>query len=164
MPSPVKLDSVLGTTPPDTHEGSKSIIGTLTATQVRTLNATPVTVISAPGSGKYIKVLSCHWWLDYGGTAYDAEVAGDTLGLRYTNGSGDAVVDVVPGNTIGSATADYHVVVFPPAIGTAEINPVENAAIVASIASSEWAAADADANGNSVLKYEIVYEVKRFTW
>ncbi len=128
------------------------ITGTIAAAQVRTLNASPVTMVAAPGAGKYIEVERIHWWLDYGTAAYDAAASGDTLEAKYTNGSGAAVVDAVAGNAIGSASADYHTVVR----AVPEVVPVVNAAIVAHINTGEWYVAA----GDSALKYEISYRVR----
>lgn len=128
------------------------VTGTIAAAAVRTLNATPVTLIAAPGAGKYIEVDRVHWFLDFGTAAYDAAASGDTLEAKYTNGSGSAVVDAVAGNAIGSASADYHAVVR----AVPEVVPVANAAIVAHINSGEWYAAA----GDSPLKYEISYRIR----
>jgi hypothetical protein len=129
-----------------------SITGTIATAAVKTLNATPVEVIPTPGVGKYIEVVSCHWFLDFAAAGYDAAAAGDALVLKYTNAGGDEVVAQVPGNTIGAAVADYHTVVQAV---QGPLIPVANAAIVAHILVGEWFAAA----GDSPLKYEIVYRV-----
>jgi len=116
---------------------------------VATMNATPVTVLPAPGAGFYTKVVSVHWWLDYGTVAYDAAAAGDILTLNYTDAAGAAVVDGIAGDTIGAAAADYHVL----AEAVPELIPVEAAVIVAWIAAGEWFGAA----GDSPLKCEIAY-------
>lgn len=126
--------------------------GTIAMAAVRTLNATPVTVIAAPAAGKFIEVLRCHWFLDFATAAYDAAAAGDTLNLKYTDASGAAVVDAVAGNAIGSAAADYHTLV----IAVPEVIPVVATPIVAHIASGEWYSAA----GDSPLKYCIDYRVR----
>lgn len=126
--------------------------GEIANAAVKTLNATPVEVIAAPAAGKYIEVVRCHWWLDHGGEDFDAAAAGDTLNLKYTDDSGDAVVDAVAGDAIGAASADYHTIVNR----VAELIPVAAAAIVAHIAAGEWFGAA----GNSSLKYEIEYRVR----
>lgn len=122
---------------------------TIPAEDVATLNATPYELVPAPGAGRYIEVLTIHWWLDFGTEAYDAAAAGDTLNAKYTDGSGAAVVDAVAGDAIGAAAADYHTLVK----GVPEVIPVANAAIVAHIATGEWYAAA----GDSPLKAEIIY-------
>lgn len=126
--------------------------GTLTAAQVAALNATPISVIDAPGSGKYIHVKRVKWFLDFNSAAYDAAAAGDTLGLKYTNGSGDQLVQTTPGDTFGGASADAH----RHCEAADEIVPVENAAVVAHIDTGEWYSAA----GDSPVKYEIVYTIE----
>ncbi len=126
--------------------------GTIAAAAVATLHATPVELIAAPGDGKFIEVERIHWWLDFASAGYDAAAAGDTLLAKYTDDSGDAVVDAVAGDAIGAAVADYHTLVSR----VAELIPVANAAIVAHIATGEWYAAA----GDSPLKYEAVYRIR----
>jgi hypothetical protein len=136
----------------DVHQDSwvRRATGTIATGDVATMNATPVEVIAAPGAGKFIEIVSVYWFLDFNSAAYDAAAAGDTLGVKYTNGSGAQLVDTVAGNAIGSAAADYHVIVKP----VAEVQPVANAAVVAHIDAGEWG------TGNSPLKYEILYRVR----
>lgn len=142
-------------TAPDQDLGADQFIhrasGTISAADLRTLNATPVSMIATPGAGKYVKVLWAHWFLDYGGVQMDAAAAGDTLVARYTDGSGAAVVDAVAGDTIGGAVADYHTTVM----AVPEVVPVVNAAIVAHINTGEWFAAA----GTSELKWVAYYQV-----
>jgi hypothetical protein len=122
---------------------------TIPAASVQIMNATPYEVIAAPGAGRFIEVISAHWWLDFGTAAYDAAAAGDTLELKYTNGAGAALTDAVAGNAIGAAAADYHTTVK----GVPEVIPVANAAVVAHINAGEWYGAA----GDSPLKVEVLY-------
>jgi len=126
--------------------------GTIVTAAVATMNAAAIEVIAAPGAAYFITVDSCHWFLDFNSAAYNAAAAGDTLGLKYTNGAGAALVDVMAGDTIGAAAADYHGMVRP----VAEVIPVVNAAIVAHIDAGEWGA------GDSPLKYDITYRIQLF--
>ena len=125
--------------------------GTIANAAVKTLNATPVEVIAAPGSGKAIRVLRAEWLLDYTAPAFDGAGAGETLGLKYTNGSGAQCVQALAGNTIGAASADYRAFVN----AADSVLPVANAAVVAHIDSGEWYAAA----GASALKYVVEYEI-----
>lgn len=125
--------------------------GTIANAAVRTLNATPVEVIAAPGAGKAIRVLRAEWLLDYTAPAFDAAASGDTLGLKYTNGSGAQCLQTLAGNTIGAASADYRA--FANAADS--VIPVANAAVVAHIDAGEWYAAA----GGSALKYVVEYEI-----
>lgn len=125
--------------------------GTIANAAVRTLNATPVSVITAPGTGKYIRVLSCYWRLNYTAPAFDAAAAGDTLVLRSENTSGPILVDDVAGNTIGAASANYEVIVG----AAAEQVVATNKAIVAHITTGEWYASA----GASSLTYKVYYQI-----
>lgn len=58
----------------------------LTSTQMDTLNATPVTLIAAPGSGKILECLGVFAFLDVAATPF--ELGSGTLDIRYTDGSG----------------------------------------------------------------------------
>jgi len=61
----------------------------LTSAQVKTLNATPIIVIAAPGAGKYIMLLNASANLTYGGTSVFIAGAVQSISLRYkANGSG----------------------------------------------------------------------------
>lgn len=125
--------------------------GTIATGAVATLNATPVTVIAAPGAGKYIEVISCHWMLDFESAAYDGAAAGEDLALKYTNASGDQVAGLVDHDGFGNASADAHAIVKGVAV-----TPVANAAVVAHILTGEWYAAA----GDSPVKYNIRYIVR----
>jgi hypothetical protein len=144
------LDNRVGTQ--TTEDQILTARGTIPMASVRTLNATPVTMVAAPGAGLYIEPVSCHWWLDYGTATYDGAAAGDTLGAKYTDGSGAQLLDTVAGNAIGAAAADYHANVSR----AVEIVPVANAAVVAHIDAGEWYVAA----GDSPLKYEFKYRVR----
>jgi len=61
----------------------------LTSAQVKTLNATPITIIAAPGAGKFISILNASANLTYGGSNVFIAGAAQSIALRYTNGSGD---------------------------------------------------------------------------
>lgn len=125
--------------------------GTLTNSQVRTLNATPVSVIAAPGAGKYIRVLNCYWRLNYTAPAFDAAAAGDTLVLRSENSSGPILTDAVAGDVIGAASGNYEVIVSP----SVEQVVSANKAIVAHITTGEWYSAA----GGSSLSYKVYYQI-----
>lgn len=126
--------------------------GSIAAADVQTLNATPVTVIAAPGAGEYIEVISCHWMLDHQGVDYDGAAAGEDLALKYTDGSGAKVTGDVDHSGFGDASADAHAIVKGVAV-----TPVANAPIVAHILSGEWYAAA----GDGILRYEILYAVRK---
>lgn len=126
--------------------------GTIAAGSVATLNATPVTVIAAPGAGKYIEIVSVEWFLDYGSVQYDAVGANDDLELRYTDGSGALLATTDNPTGFGDASADAYLL----ARGADQHVVTLNAPVVARIATGEWYSAA----GDSPLKYAIHYRVR----
>lgn len=94
----------------------------LTAAEMDTLNATPVSLVAAPGAG--LVNLVSHVFLKVNSTGFTA-FSNVALAVRYTNGSGaQAITDVV--STVVSSATD--VLDICPGIVCA---PVANAAIVA---------------------------------
>ncbi len=61
---------------------------TLTSSQIKSLNSTPVTLIESPEGDKSIKVNSIFARITFGSAAY---VGAGAMEFRYTNGSGDKV-------------------------------------------------------------------------
>lgn len=135
----------------------KTVVKQITAVQLRTMNATPISVIAAPGSGKANVPLYMHAWLDYNSAAFDAVGASDNLCLRYTDGSGTILTVDVAGQSFFDATSDQHR--FVKGI-TTEITPLENTAIVAHIKTGEIYSAA----GNSPLNLHITYLEIPFTF
>jgi hypothetical protein len=72
----------------------RSVCVFITSAQLLTLNATPIAVIPAPGSGRFIMVRK---WMAYkpAGTAYAGVAATEDLTLKYTNASGAQVASPI---------------------------------------------------------------------
>ncbi len=118
---------------------------------VRTLNATPVEVIPAPGAGKYIEIISATYWFKYTAPAFDGVGASDNLVLKYTDASGAELTAVVAGVGFGDATADKQ------ALRTGiDFAPVANAPVVAHIKTGEWYAAA----GGGAVSIEVEYRIR----
>jgi hypothetical protein len=79
---------------------------TITAAQMLALNATPITVIPAPGAGRFIEFIGGSVALDYNANAYSGIAAGEDLVLRYTNGSGVIVSTTLETTGFLDQTAD----------------------------------------------------------
>lgn len=120
------------------------------AAAVATLNATPVTLIAAPGAGYYVDVHRIHWMLDHQGVDYDAAAAGEDLAVSYTNAAGDEVVSRVDHSGFGDASADAHAIVQ-----AIDCVPVANAAVVAHLLVGEWYGAAGDGNLQAQIDYTI---------
>lgn len=123
---------------------------TISATELKALNATPKTLVAAPGAGKAIIPVAIQAFLDYGTAAYDGIAAGEGLAFKYTDGSGTQLGSIeATGFLDGSADAARYVDLSP----TTAINPTANAALVAHMLTGEIA------TGDSPLKLRVYYRV-----
>ena len=116
----------------------------ITTAQVLALNATPITVVAAPGAGKILQFLGAAWFLDHAGTDYVAG-AGEDFVIRYTNGSGKIVSTAVDGTLIAAA-ADTTVFMTPVGVDPETAADVANAALVGHILTGEVATGDSPFN------------------
>lgn len=102
----------------------------ITSAQVLALNATPVTVLPAPGAGKYY-IIEEFEIIKPAGTAYAGIATGEDLSLKYTDASG-----AVCGTAEMTGFADSTSTTVTFAKG-ASVIPVVNAAIVAHMLTGE---------------------------
>ena len=123
---------------------------TLTSAELLALNATPKTLLAAPGAGSALVFEGATLFLDYATTAYDGVAEGEDLTIRYTNGSGQLVATIETTGFLDQAT-DQLRYVYPAT--TAAITPVANAAMVLHLSTGEIA------TGDSPLKIQINYRV-----
>ncbi len=112
---------------------------TVTSAQLLALNATPKTIVAAPGAGLAIIPTRVAIYKP-AGTAYAAIAAGEDLVLKYTNGSGAQCSSVI--ETTGfldQATAQTRVAHAPGSMTTVagDYAPVANAAVVLHLLSGE---------------------------
>ena len=127
--------------------------GQLTSAQILALNATPITLIAAPGAGKAIVVDHAEFFLDYNSTGYTVG-AGEDLVLRYTDGSGALVTLPVDGDDFLDLTADA--TAYAPGMVQADSQGfvlTANAAVVAHIQTGEIT------GGDSPINYAVYYRV-----
>jgi len=127
----------------------------ITAAQVLTLNATPVTVLASPGAGRFILP---EFTIIYksAGTAYAGIAVGEDLALRYTNGSGTILQVSETTGFLDQATAQTRVLnglQSAAATALAELNPTANAAVVAHMLAGEII------TGNSPIRIRMFYRV-----
>ena len=118
----------------------------LTAAQMDALNATPVTLLAAPGSGYMNIVHGGVTFIDAGATAF--ELGAGVLSFLYTDASGAKTMTDVPNTTVESATDTYY-----RSVGLAVV-PVSNAPIVA-FASADVTAGDGALYGR--IFYSTIY-------
>ncbi len=112
---------------------------TITSAQLLALNATPQTIVPAPGAGLAVILNRLHVYKP-AGTAYAGVAVGEDLVAKYTNGSGAQVSSVI--ETTGfldQATAQHRYAGLPGAVTTtaADVAPVANAAVVLHLLTGE---------------------------
>jgi len=110
---------------------------TLTSAQILALNATPITVLAAPGSGKTTIVRQV---LAYkpAGTAYAGIATGEDLTLKYTNASGAICAQIEATGFLDSTSALMARSADPGGLATT------NAAIVAHMLTGEITTGDSN--------------------
>lgn len=127
----------------------KKVDKIVTTAEVLALNGTPITVLSAVGSGVYAEFLKAYVLLDYNSAAYVDE-AGEDLVFQHL--SAGAVVSQTADGAEFDGTADAMVVVGPNNDDASETNTlVDNGGFEVTIQSGEWA------TGNSPLKIRLYY-------
>ena len=133
----------------------KSVTIELTSVQLKALNATPQTLVAAPGAGKGLVLVGLELWLDYNSVAYDGIAGGEDLTVKYTDANGATLATI---ETTGflDATADAFRYVYPTT--TAAITPVANARLVLHLLSGEIE------TGNSPLKLLVLYRELPLGW
>lgn len=117
---------------------------TLTSAQILQLNATPITLISAPGAG-FVTVIDSVTASKAAGTAYAEVAIGEDIALKYTSAGGSVAATL---EMTGFANSTAATITSAP--GAASL-PVANAAIVAHMLTGEIT------TGNSDFKLSIVY-------
>lgn len=132
-------------------DGWQGILGAqltkrITSAQLLALNATPQTLVAAPGAGLAIIPLRMALYKP-AGTAYAGIASGEDLVAKYTNGSGAQCTGAV--ETTGfldQTTAQTRMVGMPGASGgtPGDYAPVANAAVVLHLLTGEITTGDSD--------------------
>ena len=163
MSSTVRVTGVgtflAGSTNGDAAAVRKSAKVTVTATQLRKLAAAPKELVADPGDGFALVFLGA--LLQYRGTTvFDSVGAGEDLQVRYTNGSGGLVSQVVDTGNGGKTNMDFasadddDYYVGP----LAEATVTQSASLVLdNIGAGELASTDDDSDGNAILTVNIDY-------
>lgn len=118
----------------DADTGWRKTTTTINNAAVRTLNATPVSIISAPGAGKAIVDVRVNVKYVYNTAAFDSVGSSDDLEFRYTDGSGTKVANDIETTGFLDQTSDQYRMSGPVLTSS---TPVANAAVVARIATGE---------------------------
>ncbi|HEX8184409.1 MAG TPA: hypothetical protein VF747_06650 [Blastocatellia bacterium] len=120
---------------------------TIPTAQVLTLNATPRTLVAAPGAGKITLIDEITCKLVFNSVAYTGSNA---LEFRYTNGSGAKVTADISSSFLNSASGTNYSSVKGV---TTALTPVANAAVVVFVPTADPGA------GNSDLVFTIKYRI-----
>jgi len=132
----------------------KSILTTITTAQVLALNATPISLVAAPGAGKFLAFEGALLMLDYNSADYAGVAAGEDLIISYTDGSGEEVARIeTTGFIDSSADAIRWICQQGNLDAVSGVTPVANAALVISLLSGEIT------TGDSPLKVRTYYRV-----
>jgi hypothetical protein len=131
----------------------RSTTKVIASAAILTLNATPVTLVAAPGSGLAL-VFEGAVVYKPAGTAYAGIAAGEDLAVKYTDASGAAVATCETTGFMDQATAQLRYVrPFTAASGVSDITPVANSPLVAHLLSGEIT------TGTSALRVRVFYRV-----
>ena len=122
------------------------------------LNATPLSLIVAPGAGKAIVPSGSAIAYKAAGTAYAGIAAGEDLALKYTDANGTVLWQFETTGFLDQATAQARVAAPSVPISTANLTPVENAALVAHLLVGEIT------TGTSDIKIRIPYKILDVAW
>lgn len=127
---------------------------TITSAQLLALNATPQTLIAAPGVGKAIVVEDVQLHKP-AGTAYAGIAAGEDLAVKYSNAAGAEVCQIETTGFLDQAGAQYR---QTRPTTTAAFTPVDNAPVVLHLLVGEII------TGNSDLKVRIRHRTVDVSW
>lgn len=127
----------------------------ITSAQLLALNATPQTIVPAPGAG-YALIFEGALARKPAGTAYSGIAAGEDLSVKYTDASGAEVAQCETTGFLDQATDQIRWIrPHTAASGPSQITPVENAPLVLHMLVGEIA------GGTSDLELEVHYRVVR---
>lgn len=127
----------------------RSVDVTVSSAEMLALNATPKTIVAAPGAGKAIIPVAALLFLDFGTAAYAGIAAGEDLAFKYTNAAGTQIFTVEATNFL-DAVADA--LRYADA-GSALLTPTANAAVVLHMLTGEII------TGDSPLRIRMYYRV-----
>lgn len=116
----------------------------VTSAQVLALNATPVTIIPAPGANLAL-VFEGAVIHKPAGTAYAGVAAGEDLSVKYTDGAGLEVAQCEATGFLDQATAETRYVrPHTAATAASQLTPTANAALVLHLLVGEIITGDSD--------------------
>lgn len=137
----------------DAQHVRRSVKVTISSAQLLALNATPRTIVGAPGAGKAL-IFDGANITKAAGTAYAGIAAGEDLAVKYTDASGLQVGSCEATGFLDQATAQQRVVhPYRAASGASDITPVANSPLVLHMLTGEIT------TGTPDLKLEVWYYI-----
>ena len=134
-----------------------SVTISLTNAQIKTIHATPITVVAAPAAGTYVSVVSAAAKMTYGGTNAFTNGSSNPLGLFYTNNAGQAAIASILSSASIIATATQIQVSNTSALtGVAYSGVDAKALVISSLTATEIAG---NAAANNTIKVTVNYQL-----
>lgn len=125
---------------------------TVSSAEILALNATPKTLVAAPGAGRILILEGVVLFYDYNSAAYAGIASGEDLSVKYTDGSGTAVGGCeATGFLDQTADAVRYIRPYTATSGVSDLTPVANAALVLHMLTGEIT------TGNSPLYARVFY-------
>lgn len=131
---------------------------TLTATEVKALATTPITLVAAPAAGATLFFFGAVLKLNYGGSNPFTE-SGDNLGIKYTDASGVQVCTTIECTNFIDATADTYINAVPAADVLVAATGAEAQALVLDNLGNNFAGNAADDNTLTVRVYYAIQAI-----
>ncbi len=137
--------AVTGATNLGNNQLRRAVIA-ISDTEMDNLAGTQIELVASPGASAYLEFVSAVIALDWGSVAWTEPSAPDDLAIRYTDGSGAIVSELLDATGFATATADSITVLAPTAditagttgavtvVATASVNK----ALVLDNTGSEW--------------------------
>lgn len=139
MPLPKRRPATLADNTPEAIIGEDVVIS---SAQLLALNATPQTLVPAPGAGLAL-IFEGAWIVKPAGTAYGGIAAGEDLAVRYTDGAGTQVGNAETTGFLDQTTIQSRYMrPWNAASGVSDINPTINAALVLHMLTGEITTGD----------------------
>lgn len=130
-------------------DGLVRVVLSLTDTQIKALNSSPITVIAAQGAGTYIRPVFGAGKLDYNSATYTA----NSLRLKYV---GDAEADYIFTYRSSFLTSASSTTDTPSTSGVTKVQLQENTGIEIFVNTADPTV------GNSTVVVELFFEIFRF--
>ena len=127
---------------------------TLTAANVKALNATPISLVPAPGSGYALIFEGAVVYYGFNTAAYAGIAGGEDLAVKYTDASGLQVGSCETASFLDQTSNQTRFISpYRAASGASDIIPAANAALVLHMLSGEIT------SGDTQLKLRVYYRI-----